>query len=82
MEETSSKIEKLVVTKQMREEIEDDESFKLLATIVGKYFDHIINSIDYDLLIQFYYRMADNRSLRRQKQTVHEDGRQAFHRMH
>ena len=60
VEETSSKIEKLVVTKQMREEIEDDESFKLLATIVGKYFDHIINSIDYDLLIQFYYRMGKN----------------------
>ena len=58
--ETPEKIEKLVVTNEMREEIDEDENFKLLATIVGKYFNHIINSIEYDLLIQFYYRMDKN----------------------
>jgi DnaD/phage-associated family protein len=59
-EKSSSKIEKFVVTPQMFEEIDSDDNFKLLATIVRKYFNREISQMEYELLIQFYYRMGKN----------------------
>ncbi len=58
--ETSAKIEKFVVTPQMLEEIDSDENFSVLSTIVRKYFNRDISYMDYELLIQFYYRMGKN----------------------
>lgn len=58
--DTSAKIEKFVVTPQMLEEIDSDENFSVLSTIVRKYFNRDISYMDYELLIQFYYRMGKN----------------------
>lgn len=59
-EKSSPKIEKFVVTPQMFEEIDSDENFSVLSTIVRKYFNREISRMEYELLIQFYYRMGKN----------------------